>query len=244
MADPGLDVLVADLRTLGRSVATTAPDERVVATVLARVQAGRPPRSRRPVRLAVAAVVAALLATLAAPPVRAAVADWIGFGALLVRLDPDSSSGSSAPPPPRATTGLPLDVAVERVAFVPVLPRLLGRPDGVEVSPDRRVLSMTWDTADGPVRLDQIDARLDYVMAKTAPEVEFTTVAGDFALWFDRPHEVAVVDDDGTQRTERARLAGHTLIWARQGTTLRLEGDLTLARARSVADSAEPLPAR
>ena len=37
---------------------------------------------------------------------------------------------------------------------------------------------------------------------------------------------------DGTRRTESARLAGHTLIWQDGGTTLRLEGDLSLERAR------------
>jgi hypothetical protein len=243
VADNGLDLLSADLVALGRSVVTPEPDEAAVAAVLTRLPAqpaSRPRRSRR--RMALAAVVTAMLASLAAPPVRAEVAEWFGFGAVQVRLQPDDASEvTSAPPPPRAPAGMPLDDAAEQVAFSPVVPAALGQPDGVEVSADRSILSMTWDTDAGLVRVDQIDARLDYVMAKTASNVTYTEVAGDFALWFDRPHEVVVLDDAGDQLRVQARLAGHTLIWERVGVTLRLEGDLSLARAQEIAGSAEPI---
>ena len=242
MADNGLDLLRADLVALGRSVVSPEPAEQTVSAVLARLPAQPAPRPRRRRRIALAAVVTGLLASLAAPPVRAEVAEWFGFGAVQVRLQPDAPSGiTSAPPPPRATTGMALRDAMNLVAFSPVVPAVLGPPDGVEVSVDRSVLSMTWDTDVGVVRVDQIDARLDYVMAKTASDVTYTAVAGDFALWFDRPHEVVVLDDSGDQRRVQARLAGHTLIWERAEVTLRLEGDLSLARATEIAGSMEPL---
>ena len=249
MAD-SRDALVADLVTLGRSVPGSAPGERLVAGVLARVAGADPPgpaRTRRPLAVAVSVVVATLLGLLAVPPVRAAVADWFGLGAVQVRLDDDAprSSGTGGGPvePPRAGDGLTIRQAARRVAFVPVLPTALGRPDGVEVSADRRVLSLSWDTADGVARLDQLDGTIDYALAKTARDVRFTTVAGAFALWFDRPHEVVVLAPDGTERRESARLAGTTLIWEGTNSTLRLEGDLSLADARAVAASAGPLEA-
>ena len=111
------------------------------------------------------------------------------------------------------------------------------------MSPDRRLLSLTWNDANGTtVRLDEFDGTLDYVFAKSSLDVEWTTVAGATALWFERPHEVVILDAAGNRRTETARLAGHTLIWERKGTVLRLEGDFTRERAVQITESAELLP--
>ena len=46
-----------------------------------------------------------------------------------------------------------------------------------------------------------------------------------------------MLEPDGTARRETARLAGHTLIWERGTVTMRLEGDLTSARAVAVAET-------
>ena len=88
------------------------------------------------------------------------------------------------------------------------------QPDGVEVSADRRMVSMSWNTDDeGVLRLDQFDATLDFSVLKTAPDVQYAAVNDIDALWFEEPHEVALLEPDGTQVTHSARLAGHTLIW-------------------------------
>ena len=230
------DVLVADLVALGRTVPARPVEDAFVRRVETGIAA--PPRRRtapsRRVQAAVAAVVAVVVGALAAPPVRAAVADLFGFGGVLVREQPGPAP-STAPPPPGATSDLSLAEAAARVPFRPAVPTALGDPDGVEVSADRRVLSLTWATDDGTVRLDQIGARLDYAFAKSATGVEFVTVDGDFALWFAEPHEVVVLEPDGTERRESARLAGHTLIWERGSVTMRLEGDLSRQRALDIA---------
>lgn len=246
------DDLAADLVALGRGLPQPASGDRLTVAVMARltdpvtaVGVGAPQRLLRRVvdavarrRNRVAAVVTAILvAMLAAPPVRAAVADWFGFAGVIVRQEPGPGP-SSAQAPPSVMSTMALADAKELVAFEPVVPAALGPPRGVEVSADRRLLSMSWtDAVDGTVRLDQFDGRLDYTFGKSTPGVEFTTVAGSFAMWFDRPHEVVVLDRDGTARTETARLAGHTLIWERGETALRLEGDLGLARAQEIAAS-------
>src|SRR5262245_14812668 len=114
MADERHDDLIRDLVALGRSVETPAPSERLVTTVLERVaalpaptgaegwlrRAGRTVAERlEPPRRRIAlVVVAVLLALVATPPVRAAVADWFGFGA--VRIERGSTPSESAPPPP------------------------------------------------------------------------------------------------------------------------------------------------
>jgi len=256
-SDTAYDELAADLSVLGRSITQTAPGTGLTLAVMARLSdvptpviASRQRRLLRRVagalaghrRRTVVVVTAILLALLGTPPVRAAVADWFGFAGVSVRLDPTPGpTVASSPPTVDATTALAQ--VRELVAFEPVVPAALGSPQGVQVSTDRRLLSMSWTDPDaGAVRLDQFDGRLDYAFAKTAPGVEFTTVAGSFAMWFDKPHEVVVLNADGTRRTETARLAGHTLIWEYGQTALRLEGDLTLARAIEIASSVTPVP--
>lgn len=238
MPDPDEDLLAAELRTLGRTAVPPAVDPGLMA---ARVSLALPapsePRTSRRRRLALVAL-AVLLALLATPPVRAAVADWLGFAGVRV----ESGEPTGAPSGPPAVTGGPdVEAAAARVSFAVLAPGALGRPMGVHVAHDRRTLSMTWDDAGRVVRLDQFDGTLDFVMAKTSPEVRYAAVAGADALWFDEPHEVVLLEPDGSRRTESARLAGHTLIWPQGGTTLRLEGDLTLEEAVRIAESARPV---
>jgi len=250
------ETLTADLAALGRSL-RPVDDGGLAVAVMARVgELPAPAAANRPRQLLdgavaaatagrrrlAAALVAVLVVLVVTPPVRAAVSDWFGFAGVIVQEDP-SPGPSSAPDPPGAGSGISLEQAAGMVAFEPLVPAALGPPDGVEVSADRRVLSMSWvDERGRTVRLDEFDGGLDYSFAKTAPRVRFTEVAGDFALWFEEPHEVVLVEPDGGRRTESARLAGHTLIWEHGTTTLRLEGDLGLARATAVAESVAPAP--
>jgi hypothetical protein len=258
--DTDYDALAAELVTLGRALPRPEPTARLVRAVTVRLADAAPPATSTPLdllrarvadtfvrrrRQAVVVITAVLLALLAAPPVRAAVADWFGFGGVIVRHDPTpSGSPASRPsPPPSVAATTTLDEAMTLVTFQPVVPEVLGPPQGVEVSADRRVLSMSWSGGDdGAVRVDQFDARLDYTFAKTARDVRFTEVAGASALWFEEPHEVVVLNADGTRRTETARLAGHTLIWEHGTTTVRLEADVGLARAIEIAESVGPVP--
>ena len=120
------------------------------------------------------------------------------------------------------------------------MPAALGDPDAVEVSADRVIVSMSWTTDEGPVRLDQFDGRLDFRVAKTSPNVQYAAVGNTDALWFEEPHEVVILDEEERPRTESARLAGHTLIWPAGDLTMRLEGDLTLDRAVEIGSSALP----
>jgi hypothetical protein len=251
------DALATELVTLGRALPRLEPAARLVRSVTARLADAPPPATSTPLdqmrarvadtflrrrRQAVVLVTAVLLALLAAPPVRAAVADWFAFAGIIVREDP-TPSGSPASPPPSVAATTTLDRAKSLVAFDPVAPGVLGPPDGVEVSADRRVLSMSWTDSDGDVlRLDQFDGRLDFGFAKTARDVRFTEVAGASALWFEQPHDIVVLNRDGSRRTQTARRAGHTLVWEHGATTLRLEGDIGLTRAVEIGRSVATVP--
>lgn len=242
MAEHEYDDLVRDLTALGRAVEAPAPSAALGSAVLDRIptEVERPAHRRR-AALVAGAIAAVLLALLATPPVRAAVADWFGFAGVLVERD-STGSGEDAPPPGAVPPSQSLSEAAALVGFPVSVPEVLGEPDGVEVSADRRLVSMSWTTDEaGVVRLDQFDGRLDYTIAKTAPDVSYAAVNGSDALWFDDPHEVTLLRADGTPVTHSPRLAGHTLIWQDGATTLRLEGDLSLGRAIEIAESAEPV---
>jgi hypothetical protein len=258
VAEESLDALVRDLAALGRAVDRPTSPDRLATAVLGRVATLPAPgeagswwtrvrsrvtdglagvASRRRVALVVAVVLAALLAT---PPVRATIAAWFGFGGVVVERGPSGQGPAS--PPPVVPSGRAVQEAAAEVGFPVWVPVGLGEPDGVEVSVDRRVVSMGWSRGDaGVVRLDQFDGRLDFAFLKRAPEVRYTPVGGSDALWFEEPHEVVLLDADGTRRTESARLAGHTLIWQRGPTTLRLEAEVDLERAVEIAESAVPV---
>jgi hypothetical protein len=255
MADGTYVALVRDLASLGRGIPEPAPSDHFTSAVMDRVaalppltpsvnawtrawrQAGHRVAStvgtrRRRMALVVAAVV---LALLAAPPVRAVVADWFGFGGVLVEK---GDVGGGVAPPPKVAKGSSVAEAAAAVDFTVWVPEELGVPDGVEASPDGRMVSMSWSSAeDGVIRLDQFGARFDFSVLKTSPSVFYAAVGGTDALWFEEPHEVVLLEPDGSRRTESARLAGHTLIWLEDLTTLRLEGDLSLQRAVEIAES-------
>jgi hypothetical protein len=246
------DILVDELTRLGRGLAVPRPSEGLATAVLDRVAALPTPTRSLPARWwgRVAALwssgrrrvvvtgAAVLLALLATPPVRAAVADWFGFAGVIVERGPGSDE--PAPPPPSVDDAMTVARAAGLVGFTPFVPQALGTPEAVDVSADRVILSMSWTTPDGPVRLDQFDGRLDFRIAKTSPDVLYASVNGRDALWFEEPHEVVILDDQERPRSESARLAGHTLIWPVDDVTLRLEGDLNLERAVEIGESAVP----
>ncbi|WP_020577955.1 hypothetical protein [Actinopolymorpha alba] len=254
IATPPVDheaVAAEVLRRLAGSPAPVTPKRwrRAVSWVATTV------RQRR--RRAVLAVVSGLLLALVlTPPVRATVADWFGFAGVLVRFGPSLPSASVSVPPavaapsgPAPSTAGPsatvpsatgtLDEAARRVGFSPVVPRMLGAPDGVEVSADRRLLSLSWRENAGTLRLDEFEGRLAPLFFKTVGGrgAEYVYVGEQSALWFPTPHEVVLIDKDGGERRESARPAGPTLVWESGGVTLRLEGVPDRKRAVEIAES-------
>lgn|SRR5690625_3110494 len=244
------DTLEDDLRALGEPLRAERAGDALVDRIAAVVgDAPVPQRRRADVwigrftawwRWCVAGIAGLLVLVLLVPPIRATVVDWFGFGGVIVRESP-SPGPTDAPEPPTIDSGMSLAHARGLVDFEVRLPSALGRPDAVDVTNKRRILSMSWDTSEGNVRLDQFDgAPKPVFMKEIYSDADVADVRGAMALWFDEPHEVVVLGDDGTSYETPPRLAGSTLIWQRGDTTLRLEGDLgrqhALEVARSVGD--------
>lgn len=258
------DGLPDELRDLGRRL--RVPDvggetmaERVLAQLLAeRVPAPpaarrrfawlRPAWLRRRWKALLAALSGVLVVLVLTPPVRAAVADWFGFGGVEVRYDPGAHPGRGAAVPGCADP-MSLEDAGREAGFTPLIPSALGAPDAVSVTgsaePGRAVISLCWRGEDGrTVRLDEFPARLPMAFGKqvqTHPEwVDLPEGAEGY--WFAEPHllRFPMTDASGKEWTHSIRTAGPTLLWTRNAgaLTLRLEGEPSLEKARRIAESA------
>ena len=202
---------------------------------------GRPPLRLRPqAALAVLAIAAALLATLAAAPgVRARIADWLGIGAVRIeRVErlPDVGPAAGLGLGTRTTLA-----AARRDVRVPVpTVRALGPPDAVYV--DRRTggATLVYRPRPGlPAASAGIGALLtvlpggDPAVVKkllgSGTTVESVDVDGGFGVFISGAAHVVGPPD---------RLAGNTVLWVRGDTTYRLESALgrddALRLARSV----------
>ncbi|MBT2438693.1 hypothetical protein J7E93_00835 [Streptomyces sp. ISL-36] len=254
MAEEGLP---EELRALGRGLKVPDVDgesmaERVLAQLLAEQVPTPAPRGRfeglrRRWRALLAAVSGILVVLVLTPPVRAAVADWLGFGGVEVRYDPGArpSPGAGVPgcpdPVPPAEAG-------RLAGFEPLIPRALGAPDAVTVTGSaergRAVISLCWREGEEIVRLDEFPARLDIGFGKqvtTQPEA-VALPDGAQGYWFAAPHLLTfpMTDASGSVWTHAVRTAGPTLLWTRNGgaLTLRLEGIADREQARRTAESA------
>lgn len=230
------DRLIEELHELSRTLDLPEPDlDALTTAILDRVAEPSGPglvsTLKRRWRAAIVALAALLLALALTPPVRAAVSEW--FGIVVQSGEPVEER-----PVPHVRSGLTLAEARQHIDFEPLLPEALGTPEGVEVSADERVLSMSWTTAAGTVRLDEFQGEVAPGFVKrTHDDFEFIDLGrGRTGLWFGEPHEVLPLDEAGREQVELARSSGPTLVWPVGEVTLRLEGlarddAITLARS-------------
>lgn len=221
-------------------LAELAPDLRVDVpvgledAVMDRVRATRPARRWR--RWVAGVLLGLLAGGVVASPVGATIREWFGFHGVAVTSG-DPVTGSPTVPP--ASGDADLAEAATLAGFDPVVPRALGEPDAVEVSDDAAVVSLSWSTEDGTLRLDEFRGTVEPLFWKTAPEAEHVAVATRDALWLPTPHRVTLLGPDGDVRELPSRSSAPTLVWLSDDLTLRLEGDLDLDEAVAVAESVD-----
>jgi hypothetical protein len=231
------------------------PPASLVGAVRSRLRESSPARFRVP-RLAVvglAAVVVAALVVTITPSSRRAVADWLDIGGVSVE--------QSQEPPPTGLGGeldlgkpVTLEEAEEAVDFdVLVAPDRYREPDEVYVAraPGGGRIDLLYGPSDelppaaasgAGILLTEFRGDVDTELVKkvVGPDArtEFVTVDGNDAIWIEGgPHTVVVADENGEYVEERTRLAGNTLLWERDGVTLRLESGLSRDEAIQVAES-------
>ncbi|MDR7255449.1 hypothetical protein J2X46_004456 [Nocardioides sp. BE266] len=227
------ETLEEQLAALAGDLKVDVPDG-LEAAVMERVRTTRPVRRWR--RWAAGVFLGLLAGGVVASPVGATIREWFGFHGVSVTSGDPATEEPTVPP---ATGDVRLEDAAERAGFDPVVPEALGAPDAVEISQDAAVVSLSWETDGGTVRLDEFRGSVEPLFWKTAPDAGFATVSGRDALWIPVPHEVTVVSPDGDVRNLPSRLAAPTLVWLHDDLTLRLEGDLTQEEATAIAESGE-----
>jgi hypothetical protein len=189
-------------------------------------------RRRAPIvlRVAVAVVVIVLGLVGFVTPVRDAVADWLGIGAVRVEI-------VDALPDDLATT-FDLGESVDVGSVDLGLPGL-----GAPAAAFRRggEVSVVWAPSDelpevgatgvGAI-LTRFDGTLDPAVEKSigaGTTLTIVTIEGVTSYWIEgAPHSFAYLDAEAAVVETTARLAGNTLIWEADGFTWRLESGLAL----------------
>jgi hypothetical protein len=230
---------------------------------MVRPRLAEPPR--RPIikrgAVVAAAVVAILGLALGVPPVRTAIAHWLGIQGIVISPVP-SLSPIPTPHPASSSSGLgsnldlghlsTLEIAARTAGFQVVVPQAPGAPDAVYVRSDLGpVVTLTYAPRTGLLPSGQTGVGLlitefrgatdpmlmqKFVSADTT--ITPVTVDGGSGFWLDgAPHQLAYDLPDGSVAPDTLRLAGPTLVFERGDITIRVEGDLTETQALTIAHS-------
>jgi len=204
------------------------------------------------------------------PPARAAIIDFVRIG--IVQIFKPEPTSTPAPieqqtpiaiipltAMPAPTTQSPilildrvlgrttLEQAVGQVYFpilLPAYPADLGQPDLVYVQDaDGALVIIVWLDPENPERVKMslhIITSTSWTVRKFQPTViEETKVNGLNAAWTTGPYPLQLTNRD----IEITRLInGHVLIWTDDKLTYRLETDLPLDQAITIAESLQPIP--
>jgi hypothetical protein len=223
--------LERELSALGDSVSfPETPD--LAASIRGRLgDRGSSPSTRR-LLVVVAVVAAALVASLAIPQARSAILRVFGVGA--VRIDYVDRLPAVELDAPLA---LGSNVSAEDAPFRPLESALLGRPDGIYVR--GRVVTLVYGSRTRirllvtqlgePALATQTIKKIVQYQTNTA--VVSLESSSDLALWIEGDRHVLELPG------APARLARNTLLWTREGRTLRLEGATGLDEAIRIAES-------
>ena len=219
---------------------------------------GRPSAVGRRLAWGLAALALVVLALLAVPPTRAALMSFFArVGAINIFIDetaptvvpPTAEPSTPQLPAPEAREvghslalidlGEPTTVAEanQRLGFAPRLPAALGEPDEVYLhrDVDLPAVTLVWRGADGkPLSLTQIGVAEFARKMVSEGGVQETTVNGAAAMWLPGPHTLLLFGD---WQPNPIPITSNVLIWAGDGYTYRLEGDLTLEEAVAIAES-------
>jgi hypothetical protein len=234
------------LARLGEEVAWP-PTPDLAAAVTERIAAG--PRRRARVawpapRLAPAALAAllaavAIAATLvAAPGVRARIADWLGIGAVRIeRVERLPAAGPGRDLGLGRRTTLAGARRTARVAVPTVT--ALGAPDAVYVDPAGGGASLVYRARPGlPAARSGVGALLTILPGGDIQLVKKLIGAGTSVTPVDLDGALGVFIAGAPHLvTPPSRLAGNTLLWVRGDTTYRLETALGRAGALRLARS-------
>jgi hypothetical protein len=227
------------LGRIGRDLDYPATPD-LAGPVRRRLAEGRRPRAwRRPLVIALAALLVGVGAVLAVPPARSAILDWLGIGSVTIRYVEDL-------PDVRLATGelgigekVSLEEAGERVSFEIRVPTIEGLDDpDVYFRDDVRQVSFLYGSEEKPkLLITQIEARgaMEKLLSG-ATDVERVMTEDARGVWIEGEQHYLFYP--GAEEEEPFRLVGNTLLLERDdGVTVRIEADISKEDALRIAGS-------
>jgi hypothetical protein len=215
------------LTNLGRELEYPATPD-LVEPVRRRLAQGRRPLAwRRPLVIALAALLVAAAAAMAVPQARSHILDWLGIGGVTIRYVDD------LPKVEKATEDLGLgermrlsDVRLQ-VAFSVRVPQIEGLEDpAVYFRPAASQVSLLYGSEEEPrLLISQILATgALQKLLNSGTDVERVSAGGALGVWLEGGEHVLYYPGGGE---ERQRLVGNTLILQRpDNVTVRIEADI------------------
>jgi hypothetical protein len=251
--------LEEQLADLGRHL-QFPPTPPLAATVRPRLHTAPTQPWRRRLALILATVAALIAIILGVPPIRTAVAHWLGIQGVVISPLTSLSPTPVAPAPSGSSLGAhlglgqrsTLDGARRAAGFTVVVPQALGSPDAVYVRSDlgpvvtlvyapRSGLRASHQTGVGLLITEFRGATDPMLIQKfIGPDTTVTAVTVDdgTGLWLDgAPHQLAYMLPDGSIVGDTLRLAGPTLAFERGAVTIRIEGAIGETQALAIAHS-------
>jgi hypothetical protein len=194
---------------------------------------------RRPLVIALVALLLLAASALAIPAVR----DWLGLSTVEVKRVP-----RPLPVVPGEKLGLgtrvSLDAARAKLRFRPVIPRGIGNPTVYyDPTPPGGQLGLAYPRG---IVITELEGHVGPYLQKFIPpgtSVDELTIDGERALWIHGAlHQYAYVDKTGKIRTDSVRTAGDVLLWRHKDLLVRLEGARSKQQALAIARSAREVP--
>jgi hypothetical protein len=217
------------------------PTPSLLEAVVDRLDAPRRRRRHWGTMAAVAAAIVLLVVALPGP--RRAVADLLGIGSVRI------VSVAELPPVstlvPFTGDGVSLEAAQSEVEFAIRLPDV-GAPDLVLLDPSvpGGLVTLVYEAPDGRPGLvitetiDSVDEALIKKVIEPGVTVLPLAVGVDRGFWIEGPpHLLFLLDAAGEVREDATRLVGDTLLFTRDGVTIRIESALSLDETLDVAAS-------
>lgn len=256
-------VIELQLRELAKEIswpATPPIAERIGARLAAPARVARRPWFQQRWALAAALAIALIAALLVYNPTREAIAGWLNLHTIFQRVNqlPSPSPRISGSVGDRLALGKPttLEEAQRAVQWKITVPSALGRPDlvyileapagppGTEVTlvylsvPGVKTAGETGVAVLVTEARGQVDTQFFGKMIGPDTTIETVSIDGDQGYWVSgQPHIVYFRGADGTLQMETLRLATNTLLLDLDGTTIRIEGNLTQRQALQIAGS-------
>jgi hypothetical protein len=220
------------LTNLGRELDYPATPDLVEPVRRRLAQERRPFAWRRPLVIALAALLVVVAAVMAVPQARSQILDWLGIGSVTIRYVDDLPKAEKMTEDLGLGERMGLSDVRQQVAFRVRVPRIEGLQDpDVYFRPAASQVSLLYGSQEEPrLLISQILATgALQKLLNSGTDVERVSVDGALGVWLEGGEHVLYYPGGGE---ERQRLVGNTLILQRlDNVTVRIEADISKEEA-------------